>query len=100
MHFDFQLIQAIQSGIDRTNARATSQAQKIQKWVVLPTDFSIPGGELGKFDHMRLSEIKMKNWFLSISISIAGPTLKLKRSVVYEKYSETIADMYKFGQRE
>lgn len=70
-----QLIQAIQSGIDRTNARATSQAQKIQKWVILPMDFSIPGGEL-------------------------GPTLKLKRSVVYEKYSETIADMYKFGQRE
>jgi len=66
-----QLIDAIQSGITRTNSRAISQAQKIQKWVVLPTDFSIPGGEL-------------------------GPTLKLKRNVVYDKYKDTIAEIYKF----
>lgn len=44
-----QLIHAIQAGIDAANKKAPSQAQKIQKWAVLPKDFSVPGGELGKF---------------------------------------------------
>ncbi|KAG2466574.1 ACBG2 ligase, partial [Polypterus senegalus] len=39
---------AIQEGIDRVNAKATSNAQKIQKWLLLERDFSVPGGELGK----------------------------------------------------
>ena len=39
---------AVQAGIDRANNQAVSRAQKIQKWSVLPRDFSIPGGELGK----------------------------------------------------
>jgi len=43
-----QLIKAIQDGIDESNSQAVSNAQKIQKWVVLDKDFSIPGGELGK----------------------------------------------------
>ena len=33
--------------ICRYNRKATSNAQRIQKWVILPTDFSIPGGEIG-----------------------------------------------------
>ena len=39
---------AIQEGINRVNECATSNAQRIQKWVVLDRDFSIIGGELGK----------------------------------------------------
>lgn len=37
----------IQEGMDRVNSRATSNAQRIQKWAVLPGDFSVSGGELG-----------------------------------------------------
>lgn len=40
---------AIQEGINRVNEKAASNAQRIQKWTVLENDFSIPGGELGKF---------------------------------------------------
>jgi len=44
-----KLISAIQAGIDAANKKAPSQAQKVQKWQFLPKDFSIPGGEFGKF---------------------------------------------------
>ena len=39
--YDFSL----QAGIDRYNLRATSSAQRVQKWTLLPTDFSIPGAQ-------------------------------------------------------
>ena len=41
------LFVSMQAGIDRTNSVATSQAQRIQKWMILPRDFSLEGGELG-----------------------------------------------------
>lgn len=44
---DDAVLKAIQEGIDRTNKRATSRAQNIQKWSILPRDFSVGGGELG-----------------------------------------------------
>ena len=42
----------------------------LQKFHILPVDFSIPGGEL-------------------------TPTLKMKRKVVLAKYQDIVADMYK-----
>ncbi|KAK9519559.1 hypothetical protein VZT92_022282 [Zoarces viviparus] len=61
---------AIQEGINRVNKEATSNAQRIQKWIVLDRDFSLPGGEL-------------------------GPTMKLKRPVVAKMYKEQIENFYK-----
>jgi len=39
---------AIQEGLNQINEKATSNAQRIQKWVVLDRDFSVGGGELGE----------------------------------------------------
>jgi long-chain-fatty-acid--CoA ligase ACSBG len=66
---DEKVLKGIQEGIDRVNKRATSNAQKIQKWSIIPRDFSIPGEEL-------------------------GPTLKLKRPVVMKMYANTIEGFY------
>ncbi|XP_072834125.2 long-chain-fatty-acid--CoA ligase ACSBG2 isoform X1 [Pogona vitticeps] len=66
---DTAVYAAIQKGINAVNERATSNAQKIQKWVLLDKDFSITSGEL-------------------------GPTMKLKRPVVLEMYQHQIAQMY------
>ena len=66
---DTVIMEAIQAGIDRYNKRATSNAQKIQKWTILPTDFSIPGGEI-------------------------GPTMKVKRHYVLKKYVENVEKLY------
>uniref|UniRef100_A0A8B9FZF4 Long-chain-fatty-acid--CoA ligase ACSBG2 n=2 Tax=Amazona collaria TaxID=241587 RepID=A0A8B9FZF4_9PSIT len=66
---DKEVYAAIQNGIEAVNEKAISNAQKIQKWTLLEKDFSIFSGEL-------------------------GPTMKLKRPVVLEKYKEHIAQFY------
>ncbi|XP_054467417.1 long-chain-fatty-acid--CoA ligase ACSBG2-like [Anoplopoma fimbria] len=63
------IYKAIQEGMERVNARATSNAQKIQKYVILERDFSVDGGEL-------------------------GPTLKLRRPIVVKMYQEKINELY------
>ncbi|XP_053181864.1 long-chain-fatty-acid--CoA ligase ACSBG2-like [Scomber japonicus] len=63
------IYKAIQEGMERVNARATSNAQKVQKWVILERDFSVGGGEL-------------------------GPTMKLRRPIVVKMYQETINEIY------
>lgn len=59
----------LNKGMEEVNKLAISQAQKIQKFTILPTDFSIPGGEI-------------------------GPTLKTRRKEVVKKYTSLIDAMY------
>ena len=61
----------IEAAIKAYNSGPTcvSNAQKVQKFTVLPTDLSIPGGEL-------------------------TGTLKIKRPAVTEKYADLIEAMY------
>ena len=59
----------IAKGIQAANARATSNAQRVQKHAILERDFSIDGGEL-------------------------TPTLKLKRRIVTDKYNDVIESLY------
>ncbi|XP_060742771.1 long-chain-fatty-acid--CoA ligase ACSBG1 isoform X1 [Tachysurus vachellii] len=62
--------QVIQEGIDRVNAKASSNAQRIQKWTIIGKDFSVSGGEL-------------------------GPTMKLRRPFVLKSYHSEIENFYK-----
>ncbi|PIO33396.1 hypothetical protein AB205_0179010 [Aquarana catesbeiana] len=66
---DQAVYRAIQEGIDKVNSEAVSNAQRIQKWAVLPKDFSILGGEM-------------------------GPTMKIKRHAILEKYKDVIETFY------
>ncbi|XP_040273720.1 long-chain-fatty-acid--CoA ligase ACSBG2 isoform X3 [Bufo bufo] len=60
---------AIQESVNAVNEKSTSNAQKVQKWMLLDKDFSIAGGEL-------------------------GPTMKLKRPVVSKMYKDQINNFY------
>lgn len=56
---DEAVYQAIHEGIQRVNANAAARPYHIQKWAILQRDFSISGGELGKF-------------FFSLSLGLYG----------------------------
>ncbi|XP_028620220.1 long-chain-fatty-acid--CoA ligase ACSBG2 [Grammomys surdaster] len=60
---------AIQYGIDIVNQQAASDSHRIRKWIILEKDFSIHGGEL-------------------------GPTSKLQRNMITQKYKAQIDNMY------
>ena len=60
-------------GIQRANEKTTANPCKVQKFTVLPQELSVQGGEL-------------------------GPTLKLKRHFIMDKYQHLIDEMYAFQQ--
>ncbi|XP_025049266.1 long-chain-fatty-acid--CoA ligase ACSBG2-like [Alligator sinensis] len=66
---DPAVYQAIQLGVERVNQHALSHAHYVQKWALLPRDFSITGGEL-------------------------GPTAKVKRQAVLSTYKDVIGGCY------
>lgn len=66
---DSKVMKALQEAINRANNNAISNAQKIQKFAILQQDFSISTGEL-------------------------GPTMKVKRNFVADKYCEMIEKFY------
>lgn len=53
----------------QTNETLVSKAAHIKKFALLPTDFSLPGGEL-------------------------TPTMKLKRKVTEQKYKDVVDKIY------
>ena len=67
---DAAVMKAIQNGIDKANSKAISNATRVQRWTILPTDISVVKGEL-------------------------GPTLKLKRFYFQKKYAHAIDNLYK-----
>ncbi len=58
----------MQRGVERVNAEL-SRPETIRKWRILPRDFSVESGEM-------------------------TPTMKVKRSVVGERYRDEIEEMY------
>lgn len=69
---DSKIRKYIEDGIKVYNQQAVSQAQNIAKFEILPKDFTVEGDEL-------------------------TATMKLKRRVVIEKYSDIIEQIYNVG---
>jgi long-chain acyl-CoA synthetase len=71
MASDPKVIDAIQKQVDKANSQV-AQVQQVKKFVVLEKEWTDSSGEL-------------------------TPTLKLKRNVIAEMYSEEIESMYEEG---
>ena len=60
-----KILDLVQKCVNETNSKLVSKAAHIKKFLLLPVDFSMPGGEL-------------------------TPTMKLKRKVTEKKYQKEI----------
>lgn len=69
IHSDSKVLKALQATVDRVNEKASSNAQRIQKFAIFPQDFTVMTGEL-------------------------TPTMKVKRSFVLNKFSDLIEALY------
>ena len=68
---DQALDNIIKAAISRANKKSIDNVSKVRKYFILPRDFSIATGEL-------------------------GPTLKLRRQIVFKMYEMEIENMYKY----
>lgn len=87
--------QVIQQGIDRANAKASSNAQRIQKWTIVGKDFSVSGGELGEYWVQDAINLFNSAAQVSNNLSFLGPTMKMRRPFVLKIYHSEIENFYK-----
>lgn len=66
---DPTVMKALQNGIDRANKYSISNATKIQKFALLPHDFSIPTGKTRIFEKVLVSLILMKCFFFEFQVN-------------------------------
>ncbi|MCK9922344.1 long-chain fatty acid--CoA ligase [Frankia sp. AgPm24] len=70
---DPQLCAEVQKAVDTANA-TVSRAESVRRFVILPEDFTVEGGEL-------------------------TPSLKVRRSLVLKRYADAVESLYPTGER-